>query len=211
MGLRRRRAPRPWILLHHHSHHIATAPLGFDGWTKIGQQQAAVSRGSQLGISTARALAAPRLPTWNQQLQLTRKNSFLIFICPNFDAFRLCFVRVSVVLVDMDVNKDGSRHKLAEEFRREKSFKLENPSWPLSYSVLWKLRMGCDRECQKGTDVSSTQDSVSTAQDIAVKEFFKSHLDVSPKEESKSFLTFVIPHEKEKLLKELIPSIVIPK
>lgn len=27
------------------------------------------------------------------------------------------------------------------------------------------------------------------------------HLDISPKEESKSFLTFVIPHEKEKLLK----------
>ncbi|GER49992.1 ABC transporter A family member 2, partial [Striga asiatica] len=51
------------------------------------------------------------------------------------------------------------------------------------------------------SDVSSTQDSVSTAQHIAVKEFFKSHLDVSPKEESKSFLTFVIPHEKEKLLK----------
>lgn len=26
------------------------------------------------------------------------------------------------------------------------------------------------------------------------------HLDVTPKEEDKSFLTFVIPHEKEKLL-----------
>ncbi|KAL2244262.1 ABC transporter A family member 2 [Sesamum indicum] len=44
-------------------------------------------------------------------------------------------------------------------------------------------------------------DTFSTDQHIAVKEFFKSHLDVSPKEESKSFLTFVIPHVKEKLLK----------
>uniref|UniRef100_A0A1S3XG68 ABC transporter A family member 11-like n=1 Tax=Nicotiana tabacum TaxID=4097 RepID=A0A1S3XG68_TOBAC len=34
----------------------------------------------------------------------------------------------------------------------------------------------------------------------AIKEFFKQHLDVTPKEEDKSFLTFVIPHEKEKLL-----------
>ncbi|KAK6123307.1 hypothetical protein DH2020_042958 [Rehmannia glutinosa] len=45
-------------------------------------------------------------------------------------------------------------------------------------------------------------DTFSTAQHIAVKEFFKSHLDVLPKEESKSFLTFVIPQEKEKLLKQ---------
>ncbi|KAL0440635.1 UNVERIFIED_CONTAM: ABC transporter A family member 2 [Sesamum radiatum] len=53
-------------------------------------------------------------------------------------------------------------------------------------------------------DVNGTPnqgDTFSTDQHIAVKEFFKSHLDVSPKEESKSFLTFVIPHEKEKLLK----------
>ncbi|KAK9114185.1 hypothetical protein Syun_020982 [Stephania yunnanensis] len=33
-----------------------------------------------------------------------------------------------------------------------------------------------------------------------VKQFFKSHLDVIPKEESKMFLTFIIPHEKEGLL-----------
>ncbi|KAL8465010.1 hypothetical protein ACS0TY_034479 [Phlomoides rotata] len=45
------------------------------------------------------------------------------------------------------------------------------------------------------------RDTSSAVNHIAVKEFFKSHLDVSPKEESKSFLTFVIPHEKEKLLK----------
>ncbi|KAK4437089.1 ABC transporter A family member 2 [Sesamum alatum] len=53
-------------------------------------------------------------------------------------------------------------------------------------------------------DVNGTPnqgDTFSTDQHIAVKEFFKSHLDVSPKDESKSFLTFVIPHEKEKLLK----------
>ncbi|OVA09055.1 ABC transporter-like [Macleaya cordata] len=35
---------------------------------------------------------------------------------------------------------------------------------------------------------------------LAVKQFFKHHLDVVPKEENKSFLTFVIPHEKEGLL-----------
>ncbi|PIN20633.1 Lipid exporter ABCA1 [Handroanthus impetiginosus] len=54
-------------------------------------------------------------------------------------------------------------------------------------------------------DVSGTpnrEDTSSTVQHTAVKEFFKSHLDVLPKEESKSFLTFVIPHEKEKLLKD---------
>ncbi|KAI3454641.1 hypothetical protein Pfo_011304 [Paulownia fortunei] len=53
-------------------------------------------------------------------------------------------------------------------------------------------------------DVNGTPgqgDTFSTAQHIAVKEFFKSHLEVLPKEESKSFLTFVIPHEQEKLLK----------
>ncbi|KAK9104978.1 hypothetical protein Scep_021822 [Stephania cephalantha] len=33
-----------------------------------------------------------------------------------------------------------------------------------------------------------------------VKQFFKSHLDATPKEESKMFLTFIIPHEKEGLL-----------
>ncbi|KAL8042208.1 hypothetical protein ABFX02_09G035200 [Erythranthe guttata] len=49
---------------------------------------------------------------------------------------------------------------------------------------------------ERGDNTSST-----TAQHVVVKDFFKSHLDVVPKEESKSFLTFVIPHEKEKLLK----------
>uniref|UniRef100_A0ACD5X2C7 Uncharacterized protein n=1 Tax=Avena sativa TaxID=4498 RepID=A0ACD5X2C7_AVESA len=34
----------------------------------------------------------------------------------------------------------------------------------------------------------------------AVKQFFKERLDVDPKEESRTFLTFVIPHEKEPLL-----------
>lgn len=54
-------------------------------------------------------------------------------------------------------------------------------------------------------DVSSSPglgDTHSNAQRAAVKEFFKSHLNVLPKEESKSFLTFIIPHEKEKLLKK---------
>ncbi|KAL3819386.1 hypothetical protein ACJIZ3_005340 [Penstemon smallii] len=47
---------------------------------------------------------------------------------------------------------------------------------------------------------SGNPDSSNTAQHEAVKQFFKSHLDVAPKEENKSFLTFVIPHQKEKLL-----------
>ncbi|MCL7030568.1 hypothetical protein MKW94_023908 [Papaver nudicaule] len=34
----------------------------------------------------------------------------------------------------------------------------------------------------------------------AVKQFFEHHLDVVPKEENKSFLTYVIPHERENLL-----------
>ncbi|XP_051123316.1 ABC transporter A family member 2-like isoform X2 [Andrographis paniculata] len=48
----------------------------------------------------------------------------------------------------------------------------------------------------------SRGETFNTNQHIAVKEFFKSRLNVSPKEESKSFLTFVIPHEKEKLLQK---------
>ncbi|XP_016475518.1 ABC transporter A family member 2 isoform X1 [Nicotiana tabacum] len=43
-------------------------------------------------------------------------------------------------------------------------------------------------------------DTLSTSQPEAVKQFFKSRLDVVPKEENKSFLTFIIPHDKEKLL-----------
>ncbi|XP_012080230.1 ABC transporter A family member 2 isoform X2 [Jatropha curcas] len=39
-----------------------------------------------------------------------------------------------------------------------------------------------------------------TNQHEDVKQFFKDHLDVLPAEETKSFLTFIIPHEKEKLL-----------
>ncbi|RZC53150.1 hypothetical protein C5167_011994 [Papaver somniferum] len=37
---------------------------------------------------------------------------------------------------------------------------------------------------------------------LAVKQFFKHHLNVVPKEENKSFLTFVIPRDKEKLLSD---------
>ncbi|KAM7479997.1 hypothetical protein LguiA_028210 [Lonicera macranthoides] len=43
-------------------------------------------------------------------------------------------------------------------------------------------------------------DSVTAMPHEAVKQFFKHHLDVVPKEENKLFLTFVIPHEKEGLL-----------
>ncbi|XVF11965.1 hypothetical protein REPUB_Repub08aG0074000 [Reevesia pubescens] len=39
-----------------------------------------------------------------------------------------------------------------------------------------------------------------THQHESVKQFFKTHLDVVPKEENRAFLTFVIPHDREKLL-----------
>ncbi|MCD7455438.1 ATP-binding cassette sub- A member 2 [Datura stramonium] len=44
------------------------------------------------------------------------------------------------------------------------------------------------------------KDTLSTSKPEAVKQFFKSRLEVVPKEENKSFLTFIIPHDKEKLL-----------
>lgn len=44
------------------------------------------------------------------------------------------------------------------------------------------------------------EDTLRTSQPEAVKQFFKSRLDVVPTEENKSFLTFIIPHAKEKLL-----------
>ncbi|MED6193393.1 ATP-binding cassette sub- A member 2 [Stylosanthes scabra] len=48
-----------------------------------------------------------------------------------------------------------------------------------------------------GTD---NRDAVSSAHHEAVKQFFKNHLDVVPKEENKNFITFVIPHDKEGIL-----------
>ncbi|KAL3528348.1 hypothetical protein ACH5RR_007670 [Cinchona calisaya] len=51
------------------------------------------------------------------------------------------------------------------------------------------------------TDGTSLGEENSTiAQHEAVKQFFKNYLDVLPKEENMSFLTFVIPHDKERLL-----------
>ncbi|XP_057526863.1 ABC transporter A family member 2-like [Amaranthus tricolor] len=49
-----------------------------------------------------------------------------------------------------------------------------------------------------GTPVA--QEATDTKTQAAVKQFFKHHLGVEPKEENVSFLTFVIPHEKEHLL-----------
>ncbi|PKI78010.1 ABC transporter A family member 2-like isoform X2 [Punica granatum] len=46
----------------------------------------------------------------------------------------------------------------------------------------------------------SGDQAVYPARQEAVKQFFKSQLDVWPKEENKSFLTFVIPHDREGLL-----------
>ncbi|KAK2995142.1 hypothetical protein RJ640_010569 [Escallonia rubra] len=44
------------------------------------------------------------------------------------------------------------------------------------------------------------EDASPTVHHEDVKQFFKSRLDVVPKEENKSFLTFVIPHDKERIL-----------
>ncbi|KAF8005573.1 hypothetical protein BT93_K0001 [Corymbia citriodora subsp. variegata] len=43
-------------------------------------------------------------------------------------------------------------------------------------------------------------DVVSKTDQEAVKQFFKTHLDIVSKEENKAFLTFVIPHDREALL-----------
>ncbi|KAL1317961.1 hypothetical protein HN51_070199 [Arachis hypogaea] len=54
-----------------------------------------------------------------------------------------------------------------------------------------------------GNNVESrtdNRDAVSTVHQEAVKQFFKNHLDVVPKEENNNFITFVIPHDKEGLL-----------
>ncbi|CAN4100428.1 unnamed protein product [Withania somnifera] len=49
-------------------------------------------------------------------------------------------------------------------------------------------------------DVNVTENTIDSKHHEAVKEFFRQHIDVTPKEEDKSFLTFIIPHEKEKVL-----------
>ncbi|XP_027126461.2 ABC transporter A family member 2-like isoform X2 [Coffea arabica] len=49
-------------------------------------------------------------------------------------------------------------------------------------------------------ETSAAKDNSTIAQYEVVKQFFKHHLDVLPKYENKSFLTFVIPHDKERLL-----------
>ncbi|XP_021858731.1 ABC transporter A family member 2-like isoform X1 [Spinacia oleracea] len=51
-----------------------------------------------------------------------------------------------------------------------------------------------------GTPVQGEGDSTDMKNQEAVKRFFKDRLGVAPKEENKSFLTFVIPHKKEELL-----------
>uniref|UniRef100_A0A161ZTE7 ABC transporter domain-containing protein n=1 Tax=Daucus carota subsp. sativus TaxID=79200 RepID=A0A161ZTE7_DAUCS len=53
-------------------------------------------------------------------------------------------------------------------------------------------------ETNQGT--STGPDTSTTMFHEAVKQFFSHNLNVKPKEENKSFLTFVIPHDKEKLL-----------
>ncbi|XP_050255430.1 ABC transporter A family member 2-like [Quercus robur] len=53
-----------------------------------------------------------------------------------------------------------------------------------------------NRSPPNGAAVSATPDHED------VKQFFKDHLDVEPKEENKAFLTFVIPHDRESLLKK---------
>ncbi|ERN03831.1 hypothetical protein AMTRI_Chr05g73820 [Amborella trichopoda] len=50
------------------------------------------------------------------------------------------------------------------------------------------------------TPNNNESDILNMRQRVLVKEFFKDRLDVLPKEENKSYLTFVIPHKKEELL-----------
>ncbi|XP_050225584.1 ABC transporter A family member 2 [Mercurialis annua] len=45
---------------------------------------------------------------------------------------------------------------------------------------------------------NGTADTINHCEDV--KQFFKNHLDIMPAEETKSFLTFVIPHDRERLL-----------
>ncbi|KAF7838425.1 ABC transporter A family member 2-like [Senna tora] len=46
----------------------------------------------------------------------------------------------------------------------------------------------------------SNGDAISTTNHESVKQFFKNHLDVAPKEESNAYVTYVIPHDREGLL-----------
>ncbi|KAK4842799.1 hypothetical protein QYF36_000224 [Acer negundo] len=48
----------------------------------------------------------------------------------------------------------------------------------------------------------SNEDTIVTTHHEAVKQFFKFHLNILPKEESKDYLTFVIPRDREPLLTE---------
>ncbi|XP_068647443.1 ABC transporter A family member 2-like [Aristolochia californica] len=50
------------------------------------------------------------------------------------------------------------------------------------------------------TPSASSETGATEHQLETVKQFFKNRLDVVPKEENRSFLTFIIPHEKEELL-----------
>ncbi|TMW86787.1 hypothetical protein EJD97_020884 [Solanum chilense] len=49
-------------------------------------------------------------------------------------------------------------------------------------------------------DVNVMENTIDSKYHEAVKEFFRQRIDVTPKDEDKSFLTFIIPHEKERLL-----------
>ncbi|KAF9667756.1 hypothetical protein SADUNF_Sadunf15G0056500 [Salix dunnii] len=53
-----------------------------------------------------------------------------------------------------------------------------------------------------GQTPSRTPEDTSSRHHEDVKKFFKYHLDITPTEETKSFLTFVIPHDKEGVLKD---------
>ncbi|KAJ6687980.1 ATP-BINDING CASSETTE TRANSPORTER SUBFAMILY A ABCA [Salix koriyanagi] len=53
-----------------------------------------------------------------------------------------------------------------------------------------------------GQTPSRTPEDTSSGHHEDVKKFFKYHLDITPTDETKSFLTFVIPHDKESVLKD---------
>ncbi|KAK0586759.1 hypothetical protein LWI29_011786 [Acer saccharum] len=51
-----------------------------------------------------------------------------------------------------------------------------------------------------GRSTPANREAVATPNHDAVKDFFKSRLNIVPKEENKAFLTYVIPHDREELL-----------
>lgn len=69
-------------------------------------------------------------------------------------------------------------------------------------SIRLKSRFGAGFIATISFKGNNNEDAVSSKHCKALKKFFKDHLDVKPKEENNSFLTYVIPHEKEEFMAE---------